>query len=118
MRRRSAFMFAVLMVTATASPCRPAIAHSARPDDTTRPDTSRRRVVRGESRSRRASHEPPTRRGRLDDATPVEVAAAFRDIRSRDLIGRARRARFRQDSTLTSYDATVKQRLSAGLNVK
>jgi hypothetical protein len=119
MRGRTVIMVAVVVATATAATGRPITAQSARPADTTRPDSSRRRVVmRGEGPSRRPSHTPPTRRGRLDDATSSEVASAFRDSRSRDLIGRARRARYRQDSTLTSYDATVKQRLSAGLNVK
>jgi hypothetical protein len=67
---------------------------------------------RGESSSR------ITRRGRLPDGTEEASAAAYRDSRARDVIARARRARLEQDSTLTSYDATVKQRLSAGLNVK
>jgi hypothetical protein len=46
------------------------------------------------------------------------IASAYRDARARATIDRARLARFEQDSTLTNYDATVKQRLSAGLNVK
>ena len=67
---------------------------------------------------RRESSSRVTRRGRLPDATPEASASAYRDTRTRDIIARARRARLEQDSTLTSYDATVKQRLSAGLNVK
>jgi hypothetical protein len=59
-----------------------------------------------------------TRRGQLPDATPEAIGSAFRDARARSIITRARVARLEQDSTLTSYDATVKQRLSAGINVK
>ena len=54
----------------------------------------------------------------MPDLSPAAAAAAYRDALARETIARARLARFRQDSTLTSYDATVKQRLSAGLNVK
>jgi hypothetical protein len=119
MRTRTVVLVAVAAATATIGGARPTPAQSARPGDTTRPDTSGRRVIRREEAPRRRPPPAPlTRRGRLDDATPSELAAAYRDSRARDVIARARRARFRQDSTLTSYDATVKQRLSAGLNVK
>ena len=93
-----------------------ALAQSAQPEGRSRADTGRGRVVvrRGEPIPRRES-ERLTRRGRLPDATAEASAAAYRDTRARELISRARRARFEQDSTLTSYDATVKQRLSAGL---
>jgi len=50
--------------------------------------------------------------------SPAVAASAYRDASARETIRHARAARFLQDSTLTSYDATVKQRLSAGLNVK
>jgi hypothetical protein len=100
-------------------------AQSAQPDRPPGPprplsDTGRRRVViqRDDRYSRRADPAPVTRSGHLPDATPATIASAYRDAHARDIIERARLARFRQDSTLTSYDATVKQRLSAGLNVK
>jgi hypothetical protein len=114
MRGHSVIMVAVVIATAATSAGRTAAAQSARPDDTTR----RRVIMRDDGPRRRSSHEPATRRGRLGEATSDEITTAYRDTRSRGLIARARSARFQQDSTLTSYDATVKQRLSAGLNVK
>ena len=80
-------------------------------------DRDRVVVRRDGPRSRRESTRI-TRRGRLPDATPEAIGSAFRDARARDIVTRARVARLEQDSTLTSYDATVKQRLSAGINVK
>ena len=67
---------------------------------------------------RRSEPTPLSRRGRLPDLDPSAAARSYRDARARETIERARLARVHQDSTLTSYDATVKQRLSAGLNVK
>lgn len=94
-------------------------AQAAQPDGRPRPDSGRRRVViRGGDAARSRSSSRYSRRDRLPDAPPAVVAAAYRDARARAVIDRARVARFAQDSTLTSYDATVKQRLSAGLNVK
>lgn len=118
MDRRTLLIVAIVGATASLTLGRVGTAQSARPDSS-RPDDARRRVIvrdagmRGQQR-----HEPPSRRGRLDEATETEIATAFRDVDARQLITRARRARFYQDSTLTSYDAIVKQRLSAGLNVK
>lgn len=114
MRGHSVIMVAVVIATAATSAGRTAAAQRARPDDTTR----RRVIMRDDGPRRRPSREPATRRGRLGEATTGEITTAYRDARSRGLIARARSARFQQDSTLTSYDATVKQRLSAGLNVK
>ena len=79
-------------------------------------DTTRQRVVVRPGRSEES--EEWRRRGPLGDATPDVIASAYRDAQTREIIDKARRARWFQDSTLTSYDATVKQRLSAGLNVK
>src|SRR3982751_6721948 len=95
-------------------------AQSAQPDRPPRPDTTRERVViRPDRPTRRRSEPPPfSRRGRLPELDPSVAAGSYRDARARETIGRARLARAHQDSTLTSYDATVKQRLSAGLNVK
>ncbi|HEU4586364.1 MAG TPA: ShlB/FhaC/HecB family hemolysin secretion/activation protein, partial [Gemmatimonadaceae bacterium] len=50
--------------------------------------------------------------------TPELRATAYRDSLARDLIARARVARLRQDSSLLSYDATTKQRVSAWLGVR
>ncbi len=50
--------------------------------------------------------------------TPELVASAYRDPRARDLIARARAARLEQDSSLTSYDATSKQRLTVGFTFR
>jgi len=80
-------------------------------------DTTRQRVVVRPGR-RRDEPDEWRRRGPLPDATPEIIASAYRDAQTREIIDKARRARWFQDSTLTSYDATVKQRLSAGLNVK
>jgi len=81
-------------------------------------DTARRRVVVRPDRRREEPEEEWHRRGPLPDATPEIIASAYRDGQTQEIIDKARRARWFQDSTLTSYDATVKQRLSAGLNVK
>ena len=95
-------------------------AQSGQPDRSARPDTSRDRVItRTEpAHARHGDERRHSRRGPLPDASPSAVASAYRDARARATIERARHARFLQDSTLTSYDVTVKQRLSAGLNVK
>jgi hypothetical protein len=45
------------------------------------------------------------------------LATAFRDQRARELLARARTARLSQDSSLTNYDATMYERLSAGMGV-
>ncbi|MBX6332783.1 MAG: hypothetical protein IRY91_13125 [Gemmatimonadaceae bacterium] len=50
--------------------------------------------------------------------TRALVASAYRDGRARSLITRARAARFRQDSSLFSYDATSKQRMTVGLSFR
>jgi hypothetical protein len=49
--------------------------------------------------------------------TAAVLATAFRDATARELFRRARRARIAQDSSLRSYDATVKQRFSVQLGV-
>jgi hypothetical protein len=82
------------------------------PSDTTR----QRVVVRPNRRPRRP--EPYRRRETLPEPTDAVLSRAFRDTRARETVTTARAARRHQDSTLTSYDATVKQRMSAGLNVK
>ena len=50
--------------------------------------------------------------------TPELEASAFRDAAARDLLGRARAARLRQDSALLAYDAKTYQRLSVGMSLR
>ena len=92
-------------------------AQSAQSDRRSAVDSARRRVAI-ERRGIRPPEPRRSRRGHLPDLTPAMMASAYRDARARSIIEQARLARVRQDSTLTSYDATVKQRLSAGINVK
>jgi hemolysin secretion/activation protein ShlB/FhaC/HecB len=95
-------------------------AQAAAPTRPAPPDTSQRRIVidRGDRRYHRNERGPVTRRGRLPDASPAIIASAYHDARAREIVAQARLARFHTDTGLTSYDAIVKQRLSAGLNVK
>src|SRR5512147_1604733 len=44
--------------------------------------------------------------------TPALLASAYSDAAARDLVMRSRAARLEQDSSLVSYDATAKQRLT------
>ncbi|HEY9479323.1 MAG TPA: hypothetical protein VIP79_04510 [Gemmatimonadaceae bacterium] len=78
--------------------------------DTARLDSTRARddPVR---RHRRIAHE-------IIPLTPELRANAYRDPLARDLVARAREARLRQDSSLVSYDATTRQRISAWLGVR
>ena len=77
---------------------------------------SRRVIVRDEPLPRRRNEpERMSRKGHLPDPDAATLKAAYRDLKAREIVAAARAARFQQDSTLTSYDATVKQRLSAGL---
>ncbi|HET7622764.1 MAG TPA: ShlB/FhaC/HecB family hemolysin secretion/activation protein [Gemmatimonadaceae bacterium] len=92
------------------------IAVPARPQaSTTAADTSTIDSAHTRSRSakkgRGLKHE-------LIPLTPELRASAYRDALARDLIARAREARLRQDSSLLSYDATTKQRISAWLGVR
>lgn len=50
--------------------------------------------------------------------TAEHLATAFADDRARSLLLRAREARLRQDSAMTSYDAKAYQRVSLGLSFK
>jgi hypothetical protein len=60
---------------------------------------------------RRRERKPPKRA----EVTSQHAATAFRDASAREVLLLARAARMRQDSALTSYDATTFQRISAGL---
>ena len=105
-------LLAALQTAAPATPpAHPAAAAGAREladttlvDSTSTPSDSARR-------RRRIAH-------RLIPLTPQLRASAYRDPVARDLIARARDARLRQDSSLVSYDATTRQRISAWLGVR
>ncbi|HEY9226099.1 MAG TPA: BamA/TamA family outer membrane protein [Gemmatimonadaceae bacterium] len=76
---------------------------------------------------------PPPQRSVVRDSTPADsarknaprrlpvtaevLASAFQDDRARDLFNRARKARIAQDSTINSYDAKVRQRMSASVGI-
>ncbi len=66
--------------------------------------------IRNASRDRR-----PARR---DSVTPELERTAFRDDGARELLLRARVARLQQDSSLQSYDARTRQRISVGLGFR
>ena len=52
------------------------------------------------------------------EVTEKDLATAFKDSASRQILLLARRARLSQDSALRSYDATTYQRISAGLSFR
>jgi hypothetical protein len=66
----------------------------------------------------RDSARKATRLARRPRVTPAVLASAFKDSRARDLLLRARNARLKQDSTLTSYDASAYERMSVGMGFK
>ena len=49
--------------------------------------------------------------------TPEHLATAFKDNQARELFTRARNSRVQQDSSLVSYDATVRERMAAGISI-
>jgi hypothetical protein len=50
--------------------------------------------------------------------TPELLASAYRDPRAREVIARARATRVAQDSSIQSYDARARQRLSVGMSLR
>lgn len=68
-------------------------------------------------RAARDSTRAARRRAAVIPLTPALEATAFRDSGARALLMRARAARLSQDSTLTSYDATAYERISAGMKI-
>lgn len=83
-------------------------------------DSAKRAAVRDSIRlevmERSADREKRT--PRRIPLTPELERTAFRDGEARTLLLRARAARFEQDSTLLSYDASAYQRLSVGLGFR
>src|SRR6516225_10218203 len=59
---------------------------------------------------RRALHDVPV--------TPEMMASAYKDSASRDLIARARHERTVQDTSLRSYDAVSKERITANASLR
>ncbi|HEY9429592.1 MAG TPA: hypothetical protein VIR34_20695 [Gemmatimonadaceae bacterium] len=94
--------------TATADSARAAVDTSLVDSTRARPNSARRH---GHGDHDHIEHE-------LIPLTPELLANAYRDPVARDIIARAREARLRQDSTIMSYDATTKQRISAWLGVR
>ena len=64
------------------------------------------------------SGDEPRRPPRRIPLTPALERSAFDDTAARVLLGQARAARMRQDSTLTGYDATAYQRISVGMGLR
>lgn len=118
MRQVRVIVIAGLIGVSVVAPPRSVLGQRGSPAASPPSDTARQRVVVRPDRRREEPEDEWHRRGRLPDVTPDILASAYRDAQTREVIDKARRARWVQDSTLTSYDATVKQRLSAGLNVK
>ncbi|HET7551035.1 MAG TPA: hypothetical protein VFK04_07080 [Gemmatimonadaceae bacterium] len=97
-------------------PASTATADSARTTtDTSLVDSARSRP---DSARRHEHHDHDHIEHELIPLTPELLANAYRDPVARDIIARAREARLRQDSTIVSYDATTKQRISAWLGVR
>jgi hypothetical protein len=70
------------------------------------------------NRAQRDSARRASRMARRPALTPALLASAFKDARARDLLLRAREARLKQDSTLTSYEAKAYERMSVGMGFK
>lgn len=83
-------------------------------------DSARRVAVRDSIRAEIMNRADDNRRRpvRRIPVTPELERTAFKDSASRALLLRARAARFEQDSTLLSYDASAYQRISAGLGFR
>jgi hypothetical protein len=99
-----------------ATPATPPAGNARAPADTTVVDTVRARS--DSTRRQHGHHDHDHIEHELIPLTPELLANAYRDPVARDIIARAREARLRQDSTIVSYDAISKQRISAWLGVR
>jgi hypothetical protein len=110
-------LIAALQVAVPATPpASTATADSARTAvDTSLVDSTR---ARPKSARRHEHHDHDHIEHDYIPLTPELLANAYRDPVARDIIARAREARLRQDSSIVSYDATTKQRISAWLGVR
>lgn len=103
---------ALVALGALAVPGRAAASQSAVLSSGAAPDTAEGARA-ASTRRRRRSGRPPRRL----PLTPALVASAVDGPSTRALLDVARAARIRQDSSLSSYDATTYQRLSVRLGV-
>jgi hypothetical protein len=92
-------------------------ADSAKADSIAHTREVRRDSLRAHARQR-DSVRTAARMARRPVLTPALLASAYKDIRARDLLLRAREARLRQDSTLTGYEAKAYERMSVGMGFK
>ncbi|HWG54706.1 MAG TPA: hypothetical protein VN677_15535 [Gemmatimonadaceae bacterium] len=90
---------------------------AAPPQATPRPAAPATRADTGAAGDSTPPDEKPIVHERIP-LTPALLASAFRDATARDLITRARIARLAQDSSLVSYDAMSKERLTVGLSFR
>ena len=90
---------------------------AAPPQATPRPAAPATRADTGAAGDSTPPDEKPIVHERIP-LTPALLASAFRDATARDLITRARIARLAQDSSLVSYDAVSKERLTVGLSFR
>src|SRR5687767_10960742 len=90
---------------------------SAKADSIAHARDVRRDSLRAES-ARKDSARRLARMARRPALTPALLASAFKDARARDLLLKARGARLKQDSTLTSYEAKAYERMSVGMGFK
>ena len=76
--------------------------------------------IRRVRREQRHEHHSSVLRARKTRTllTPELLANAYRDATAREIVSRARFARFEQDSSLIAYDARTLQRLSAKLGLR
>lgn len=101
-----AHLVAALLQVPSSAPQVPASAPARATADTVERDSTS--TIHGR---RRRERKPPKR----IEVTAAHLATAFKDEPARATLLLARDARMRQDSALTSYDATTYQRISAGL---
>ena len=98
------------------------IGDSPKVDSAKADSIANRREIRRDSlranRAERDSVRTAARIARRPRLTPALLASAFKDVRARDLLLRAREARLRQDSTLTGYEAKAYERMSVGMGFK
>lgn len=66
----------------------------------------------------RVGNEPGREPVRRVAVTAAHLATAFNTPAARTLLTRARQARFTQDSSLHSYDAKARQRISVGMSIR
>jgi hypothetical protein len=89
----------------------------AKNDSITMRREERRDSIMARSRARDSARKA-LRLAKRPPITAAVIASAFKDVRARELLLRARAARLTQDSTLTGYDAGAYERMSVGMGFK